>query len=79
MDSHPPGPRVHRMAQGMMVMARPYAWMQSRRRRYGNVFGSRFPIFGRVVYVADPADIKRVFSGEPDRVPRGRGQRARPG
>ena len=65
MDSHPPGPRVHRMAQGMMVMARPYAWMQSRRRRYGNVFGSRFPIFGRVVYVADPADIKRVFSGSP--------------
>ena len=48
-----------------MVMARPYGWMQSRRRRYGNVFSSRFPIFGRVVYVADPADIKRVFSGDP--------------
>ena len=64
MDSHPPGPRIHRMAQGMMVTARPYGWMRAaaplRRRLH-----SHFPIFGRVVYVADPADIKRVFAGDP--------------
>ena len=26
---------------------------------------SRFPIFGRVVYVADPALVKQVFTGDP--------------
>jgi cytochrome P450 len=40
--------------------------MIRRRRRYGDVFSSFFPIFGRVVYVAAPADIKRVFTGEPE-------------
>ena len=47
-----------------MVTARPYDWMVSRWRRYGDVFSSHFPIFGRVVYVADPAEIKRVFAGD---------------
>jgi cytochrome P450 len=33
--------------------------------RYGDVFSARFPIYGRVVYVADPSEIKRVFAGSP--------------
>ena len=37
-----------------MVTAAPYAWMAKRRERYGDVFSSHFPFFGRVVYVADP-------------------------
>jgi cytochrome P450 len=53
------------MAQAALVTARPYGWMVARWRRYGDVFSSRFPIFGHVVYVADPADIKRVFAGDP--------------
>ena len=53
-----------RLAQAAMVTARPYDWMVSRWRRYGDVFSSHFPIFGRVVYVADPAEIKRVFAGD---------------
>ncbi len=47
------------------MTASPYGWMISRWRRYGDVFSSRFPIFGRVVYVADPAEVKRVFTGDP--------------
>jgi cytochrome P450 len=39
--------------------------MMQRWRRYGDVFSSRFPIFGRVVYVADPALVKEVFGGDP--------------
>jgi len=39
--------------------------MLKRWRRYGDVFSSRFPIFGRVVYVADPALVKEVFTGDP--------------
>jgi cytochrome P450 len=39
--------------------------MEKRRRRHGDVFSSHFPFFGRVVYVADPALIKQVFTGDP--------------
>jgi cytochrome P450 len=39
--------------------------MDRRRERYGDVFSSHFPFFGRVVYVADPALIKQVFAGDP--------------
>jgi cytochrome P450 len=61
----PPGPRISPLLQAALVTARPYAWMRSRRRRYGDVFSSRFPFYGRVVYVADPAEVKRVFTGDP--------------
>jgi cytochrome P450 len=53
------------MVQAIRVTAQPYGFMAARWRRYGDVFRSHFPIFGRVVYVADPADIKRVFAGDP--------------
>jgi cytochrome P450 len=39
--------------------------MLKRWQRYGDVFSSRFPIFGRVVYLADPALVKEVFTGDP--------------
>jgi cytochrome P450 family 135 len=47
------------------VTAAPYVWMRRRRRRHGDVFSSKFPYYGRVVYVADPAGVKRVFTGDP--------------
>ena len=53
--SLPPGPRLPRLAQAGMVTAAPYSWMARRRERYGDVFSSHFPFFGRVVYVANPA------------------------
>ena len=46
------------------MTASPYGWMLKRWRRYGDVFSSRFPIFGQVVYVADPALVKEVFTGD---------------
>jgi cytochrome P450 len=60
----PPGPRVPSLLQAALVTASPYGWMVQRWRRYGDVFSSRFPIFGRVVYIADPALVKRVFTGD---------------
>jgi len=53
------------LLQAAFVTASPYGWMVKRWRRYGDVFSSRFPIFGRVVYVADPALVKEVFRGDP--------------
>jgi cytochrome P450 family 135 len=61
----PPGPRLPRLLQAARVTAGPYSWMEKRRQRYGDVFSSHFPFFGRVVYVADPALIKQVFAGDP--------------
>jgi cytochrome P450 family 135 len=60
----PPGPRMPSLLQAAFVTASPYGWMVKRWRRYGDVFSSRFPIFGRVVYVADPALVKEVFTGD---------------
>ena len=51
--------------QAAFVTASPYGWMVKRWRKYGDVFSSRFPIFGRVVYVADPTLVKEVFTGDP--------------
>ena len=34
-------------------------------RRYGNVFTLRVASMGTLVYLADPADIKAVFAGDP--------------
>jgi len=53
------------LLQAAFVIASPYGWMVKRWRRYGDVFSSRFPIFGRVVYVAEPALVKEVFTGDP--------------
>ena len=60
----PPGPRIPSLLQAAFVTASPYGWMVRRWRRYGDVFSSRFPIFGRVVYIADPALVKEVFTGD---------------
>jgi cytochrome P450 family 135 len=46
------------------VARHPNGWMERRWRRYGDVFSSRFPFFGRVVYVANPALVKEVFAGD---------------
>ena len=35
------------------------------RRRYGKVFTLRVASMGTMVYLADPADIKTVFAGDP--------------
>ena len=53
------------LAQAARVSAAPYEWMSRRRELYGDVFSSNFPFFGRVVYVADPALVKEVFTGDP--------------
>ena len=53
------------LLQAGLVTVSPYGWMVRRWRRYGDVFTSRFPIFGRVVYVADPELVKEVFTGDP--------------
>ena len=47
-------------------MRDPYGWMSARRERYGDVFSSRFPFYGRVVYLAEPELAKRLLTGDPE-------------
>ena len=61
-----PGPPLPAIAQVPMVAAEPYGWMLRRWRRYGDVFSGRFPGFGFVTYVADPALAKQAFAGDPE-------------
>src|SRR5947209_14453117 len=62
----PPGPRLPRIAQTALFVARPLKFIQACRRRYGDVvtFGTSFD--APFVMVFDPELIKRVFQGPHD-------------
>ena len=47
-----------------MFAARPLETLRGWHRRYGDVFTVRFPVFGTGVYVADPAAIRELFTGD---------------
>jgi cytochrome P450 len=61
----PPGPRVPGVIQTAAFMRRPVDFLQCCQARYGDCFRARFQGVGTVVYVADPADVERVFKGSP--------------
>src|SRR5437660_1325433 len=64
--SLPPGPRLPGLLQGAAFVRDPIAFLERCRNRYGDRFTAAFPLVGRVVYVAAPGDVKRVFTGKPD-------------
>ena len=43
----------------------PRAWLEHCHRRYGDVFTVHAAPMGTLVYLADPADIRTVFAGDP--------------
>ncbi|BBX34791.1 cytochrome P450 [Mycolicibacterium mageritense DSM 44476 = CIP 104973] len=61
----PPGPRLPRSVQAALMMRHWPRYVSACRRRYGDVFTVRVASFGTMVYLADPADIKTVFAGDP--------------
>ena len=60
----PPGPRLPALVQSALFSARPVAFLDACRRRYGGVFQLRIVPFGRLTYLADPAACKEVFTGD---------------
>ncbi|HXF00454.1 MAG TPA: cytochrome P450 [Solirubrobacterales bacterium] len=60
----PPGPRAPAIVQGLRYARDPLRFFTRLHRRFGNVFSLSFPYFGRIVYVADPGIVKRVFTGD---------------
>ena len=60
----PPGPRTPPAVNLALFATRPLQTLLRWQRRYGDVFTVRFPVFGTGVYVADPAAIKEIYTGD---------------
>lgn len=62
----PPGPRWPTILQTWMFWGRRDRMLQRLRDRYGPTFTVRVVPGGTLVYVTDPADVKTVFTGDPE-------------
>lgn len=61
----PPGPPLPLVVQSILMAAYGLRFLAGCQRRYGNMFTLRIPLSGKVVYLANPADIKTVYAGDP--------------
>lgn len=64
-DSLPPGPRLPKLVQMIVFLRYWPRFVAACRRRYGKVFTIRAAMTPPMVYLADPAEIKKVFAGDP--------------
>ena len=62
----PPSPRLPKALQGLLGVANRTLALQVMRRRYGSAFTLDLPIFGRIVVLSDPNDIRQLFKAAPD-------------
>jgi cytochrome P450 len=61
----PPGPRLPPAVQAALMARYWPRFLSACRRRYGSVFTMRIATVGTLVYMDDPAEIKKVFAGSP--------------
>jgi cytochrome P450 len=61
----PPGSSAPGAVQAVRYLGNPLGFLAANQRRYGDIFGVRFPTFGRIIYVARPELVKEVFTGAP--------------
>lgn len=64
MTELPPGPGGPATINTARFVARPVETLLSWHRRYGDVFTTRFLVFGTGVYVSDPAAIRELMTGD---------------
>jgi cytochrome P450 len=62
----PPGSKLPSLLQALRYARDPLGFLVQLQRRYGDIFSLSFPFFGRLVYVADPALVKQLFTGPPE-------------
>ena len=60
----PPGPWLPKSGQAALMLRYPW-FVAACRPGYGSVFSLRAASLGTLVYLADPADVKAVFAGDP--------------
>ncbi len=64
MTELPPGPRSPATVNTARFVMRPMETLLGWHRRYGDVFTAKYLIFGTGVYVADPAAIRELMTGD---------------
>jgi cytochrome P450 family 138 len=62
----PPGPPLPRALQSVAALANRTLGLRMVRSRYGSAFTLDLPIWGRVVVLSDPEDIRQLFRAGPD-------------
>ena len=62
MSKLPPGPRMPRTLQAVGWTQRSLPWLEKCHRRYGDTFTLRIRHYGDWVILADPDDVKKVFT-----------------
>jgi len=71
----PPGPPYPSALQAVGFWTRPFAFLRQCRERYGKRFTIKLPGAPPFVMLADPADVKQVFTAPPDVLRPGEGAR----
>jgi len=71
----PPGPAVPSAVQFLGFWMRPLAYLERCRQRYGKRFTIRLPFTPPFVMLADPDEVKQVFTAPPDVLRPGQGAR----
>jgi cytochrome P450 family 135 len=61
----PPGSRLPAIAQAGLYGRDPLGFLIRFQRRYGDIFTVSFPFYKRLVYVAEPALVKQLFTTSP--------------
>ncbi len=61
----PPRPRMPKLVQAALLVGWTIPFLDWCQRRLGDCFAVWMPPWGRLVYVADPDEIKRIFTGDP--------------
>ncbi len=69
----PPGPRIPRHILGPYWLLAEHDLLERCHKRYGNIFSLNMWPIGFVIVLADPADIKRAFTADPDQLRAGEG------
>ena len=62
----PPGSPLPAIAQLGMFLLRPVQFIERARRRYGDIFTVRSPIFGNEIVVSRPDTVRSVLRADPD-------------
>lgn len=62
----PPGPGLPRPVQTLAWVTRPLALMERCHRRFGDIFTLRIQNEGTWVFLCDPEEVKRTFTGDPN-------------
>ncbi|HEU0087079.1 MAG TPA: cytochrome P450 [Pseudonocardiaceae bacterium] len=61
----PPGPPLPGVVQAGLIWVAPVYFLAACHRRYGDRYLVRIPGIGKIVYLADPNDVKSVLRGDP--------------